>query len=289
MKILINLKSAIKDILCKRLKKETGVSHENHGLLTTMSALLIVIMLSGVVFGLSIKFTNWAVNVASKSFWDSAASVRGAFSNEKDNTDSSIEIKECEYQQQEKWHLWDGQLVITPTGFILPENVARGLYSYSIPLQKEDKYTLKFSPQGDVINYVVLIPNLFELVVGDNDYKTIYLKISNVLEEAPVHAVEEEVQKTTRPSLRYAIKKGTTVGVKINQTMEGGALVLHVEIVYVPDVEINSEPLIDDFTYKFIPSPIFDIGDLALTVGFFRGEGNQDSEIRGRFICPLLQ
>ncbi|MCK5096277.1 MAG: hypothetical protein KAR24_02900 [Candidatus Pacebacteria bacterium] len=287
MKFLVKLKNAIGNIFCDRLTKESGLNYKDHGLSVTIIAWLVVLL----IFTVVLAFFIGVGKVVSDRVvgWGNTASVEDAFSKEKNNTDSSIEIKECEYQQQEKWHLWDGQLVITPTGFILPENVARGLYSYSIPLQKEDKYTLKFSPQGDVINYVVLIPNLFELVVGDNDYKTIYLKISNVLEEAPVYAVEEEVQKTTRPSLRYAIKKGTTVGVKINQSMEGGALVLHVEIVYVPDVEINSEPLIDDFTYKFIPSPIFDIGDLALTVGFFRGEGNQDSEIRGRFICPLLQ
>jgi hypothetical protein len=168
---------------------------------------------------------------------------------------------------------------------ILPNGTVSGLLKYNEKINSSSMFDLHFVPYGDrAINFVVSLPEIYEIVIGDGDYRTVTLKVSPGVGQQfqPLLAVGRDKE---RVSLGHEIKKGSQVGLNIKQELlPSGHLWVQFDISYWP-TEIN-DVVTEPFAYEFNPSPkIHDA--LYLELGLFRN-ARDESAIEVEMIDPRV-
>lgn len=188
-----------------------------------------------------------------------------------------------------KWRDAEGNLASVrkePDILILPLNDSSGLLKYSDPVPVDLAYEIRFIPLGDrAINFVVAMPEIYEIVIGDGDYRTISLKRSPGINQSPSIPVQEKMTGLERPKLTYLVNKNNEIRINIKQELlPNDNLWLQFDIHYWG--EGKKQKLPQSFSYEFKPSPRID-DSLFLNLGLIRGI-LYDAYISVKLIEPSL-
>ena len=128
------------------------------------------------------------------------------------------------------------------------------------------------------------LDEIYQIVIGDNDFWTIALRATDAIGGELIPIEEDSTQKT-RPRLLNKIKNGTTVKVALNQKfIDENTYQIELTISYKPDTDVLNETQTDKFTWTFEPSPAI-LKKPSLSVGLIRGLEDK-SEISVNFVDP---
>ena len=191
------------------------------------------------------------------------------------------------------WDVWLGELSQSTkenSQYYLPSDESQGLFKYSKDLPNELICEFIMVPLGErAINFVISFDEFYQIVIGDNDYRTVSLSASPGLGESFV-PIREVSSQLTRPWLKGgSIRKGSRVNVVVEQGFVG-ADKYRVEIIvdYLPDSAENGDRQNQAFAFEFTPSTHVFRKPLELSIGLIRGLGDV-SQIALDFITPDLE
>jgi len=273
------LKELIKDLIGSHLRIQLSEYNEK-----IQEVIAIIIVIAVVFNGVKIYFKNKIED--EQILGDISEQTNITYQGDSSQTTniqqgegSQVFISNMDYQNKKiefdsnKWHDSEGNLAIIrkePNILILPLNDSSGLLKYSDPIPVDSIYEIKFIPLGDTaINFVVTIPEIYEIVIGDKDYRTISLKYSSEINQPPSIPVREKTTGLDRPKLTYPVNKNSEIGINIEQKlMSNGNLWVQFDIHYW--AEDKKQKLPQSFTYEFKPSPRID-DSLFLNLGLIRG------------------
>ncbi len=293
-----DLGNFFKTWFCHSLAKVTGNKCEDRKVLTLFVALICLCLMSiGFVnIGLYIKdyFRKTIDTIPAESFdttnVEQSANVISA------TTDINIEIpkkdildtfSKCNLNTGE-WVRWLGtvnQDFEDKTHFTLPTNSSGALFKYIGKIDDFSSCEFIFIPRSEnSINYVLSLDEIYQIVIGDNDFWTIAVRATDAIGGELIPIKENSTQKT-RPRLLNKIKNGTTVKVILNQKFtDEDTYQIELAVTYKPDATTLSETETDKFTWTFEPSPAI-LKNPSLSVGLIRGL-NDKSEIGVNFVDP---
>ncbi len=172
-----------------------------------------------------------------------------------------------------------------PNRILLPSNEERGLLKYTEPIQKNCKYEIIFKPYGkEVINFVIAIPEIYEIVIGDMDYQTVTLKRSIKKGDPPNDPIVESIKKEVRPKLNYKVERESEIRINIEQQiLPNKNLWVQLDIQYwSPSI---NEKLPQTFKYEFKPSPMIN-DSLYLYIGLIKGKNTAENSVE--LIKPII-
>lgn len=189
-----------------------------------------------------------------------------------------------------EWVRWFGKInqdFEDKTHFILPVNSGGALFKYVGKIDDFSSCEFVFIPRGEnSVNYVISLDEIYQIVIGDNDFWTIAMRATDAIGGDLVPIREDSTQKT-RPRLLSKIKNGTTVKVALKQGFIGdGNYQIELVVTYKPDTTALDETQTSEFVWTFEPSPAI-LEKPSLSVGLIRGMGDK-SEIGVKFIDPSV-
>lgn len=269
-----------------KVKEATGESVKKHGIIVVSVGLILAFCILAVVLS---PFFALAEVSKQKVISMTASAYRAVLdlttppktTREKDNESCIL--------NKGYWTIWDGgALIRDKDGYSLPHDSPKGLFSYDIPLNPRGSYLVKFIPQGSQVNFSLLVPNLYEVIIGDGDYQTVTVKKSDAVEAPPSVTLEEGATGLLRPMLAYKIKPGTQVNAKVDEDMTENKITLNLEVTYLPDIGNSPDRKIEKFKYEFSPA-VPESGTHELVLGLFRVLKAKDKAIvRVQFVCPRI-
>lgn len=173
---------------------------------------------------------------------------------------------------------------------ILPIDEKSALIKYLNPIPKDSKFVIRLKPWSvKTINFVLQINPIYEVVIGDGDYRTVALKKSAGVDQP----IQDPVPKVNldnptditdiRPKFEYEVARGREMEILVYQRLlPDGKLWVQLDIQYwtkdgVPDLDV--------FKFTFTPSPSI-VDSLFLNLGLVRLKGSE--EISAEFIDPSL-
>ena len=189
----------------------------------------------------------------------------------------------------DKWNDGEGHLAglrKDPSILILPQNFASGLLRYDEPINTDVNYEIKFKPLGNkAINFVINIPEIYEIIIGDSDYRTVTLKYSPGLNQPmSVLAIENQTGRE-RPKLDYCVNKNSEIKINMSQEkLSNGNLWVQLDIHYWAKGVEQKFP--QSLSYEFKPSPRIE-DSLYLNLGLIRGNCH-DAYISIKLIKPSI-
>lgn len=187
------------------------------------------------------------------------------------------------------WRLWLGDMsrdVRDNQHFFLATDSTQGLFKYDNVYNINWVCDFIFVPRGEkAVNYVISLDGIYQIVIGDNDYWTITMRASDVI-DGPLVPIKEEKTQRDRPRLLNLIKPGSIVNVTLKQGFVDD-INYKVEIIvdYKHDTlsDIEAEP--ETFSWLFKPSPDIDIKPIELSIGLIRGRGD-NTDVGASFLSP---
>jgi hypothetical protein len=208
--------------------------------------------------------------------------------------DNEVQIIEGHPNQKvifntEKWRDGLGELAVSVSDssrIFLPPNIKSGTRRYFDPLPRNIAFIeTRFIPLGsEAINFVISIPGVYEIIVGDSDYRNVVLKRSDGKDEIPKIRVPEHNLGTERTPFKYIVKRGKEIGVNLKQeVLQNGNLWVQLDIQYWG--EGQGQKLPQTFQYEFKPSPWFE-DSLFLHIGLIQDENKKD--VSAEIITPIL-
>lgn len=203
--------------------------------------------------------------------------------------DESDIFSKCDFSTGE-WVRWFGKInqdFEDKTHFILPVNSGGALFKYVGKIEDFSSCEFVFIPRSEkTINYVISLDEIYQIVIGDNDFWTVAMRSTDAIGGDLVPIREDSTQKT-RPRLLSKIKNGTTVKVALKQGfIDDGNYQIGLVVTYKPDTTALDETQTSEFIWTFEPSPaIFE--KPSLSVGLIRGVGDK-SEIGVKFVDPSV-
>ena len=293
-----DLRDFFKTWFCHSLAKVTGNKCEDRKALTLFVALICLCLISvGLVnVGLYIKNYLWKttdtvpVKPFNRTDIEQPASVISATTDiniETPKKDAEDAFTKCDLNSGE-WVRWLGavnQDFEDKTHFILPTNSSGALFKYVGKIDDISSCEFVFIPRSEnSINYVLSLDEIYQIVIGDNDFWTIALRATDAI-GGELIPIEEDTTQKTRPRLLNKIKNGTTVKVVLNQKfIDEDTYQIELNVTYKPDTDRLNEMQIDKFTWTFEPSPAI-LKKPSLSVGLIRGLEDK-SEISVNFVDP---
>lgn len=151
-------------------------------------------------------------------------------------------------------------------------------YSEDFPLNTECKFS--FIPRGSkAVNLAISIDKLYQVTVGDNDYRTVSLRASREI-AGKLDPIKESRTNLTRPRLKENMTKGSAVDITLRQEFLDEKK-FRVTIIVAPAEQESGE-----FVYEFYPSPQIYLEPLRFSIGLIREPGDK-SEIAVSLLPPL--
>jgi len=289
---LKEVREICRKIFCHALQNWGGVKCEDYRMSTILAATLIMsfIIGGGLWSGSKTLYSLLSQGVQYVNR-DTGAHIPGPKTqNQSLRNMVSSEAENCDLTK-DKWQLWLGEMsrdVRDDSHYFLPDNSYRGLFKYESEINNVSVCEFIFVPRGDsVINYVISFSGVFQVVIGDNDYKTVTLRASDAI-DGPLYPIKEIQSGSVRPRLSSTVKPGSSIRVKLQQkSLDNGRYEVRVSVTYKNNVQENTEDSTEDFLWEFNPSPSIDLHALELSIGLIRGQGDVSS-IGVSFISPNL-
>jgi len=214
-------KKDLKDVLRDIIKHRFGIDFREY----KKSALIILILLGIVFFLYAVGFIrlDW-------DFWKS--------------TDSGLpttEVSPSDYYSDfidEKWveHLGKFYRSFNDLNhiFLFPET-PRALLKFHKPLPERREIEFKFSPLSeDAANIVINVGNLYEIVIGDNNYKTVSVK-ARIGPDEKWESIPEKQSGLLTKDMTGGMRKDSDVIMKINTEYHlDGNYFLDLKIKHIP-------------------------------------------------------
>lgn len=272
-------------ILCSLLSR-IGVSCKEH----KKAAIFVSLVVYLLIVVIPVVLWKGSTSVASEKIGERFVASVTTSTKKSSTMESATSGWDCADGKNE-WTLWYGDMSRSDkdkTLYFLPNDVNRGLYKYEGVVAASTTCTFKFVPRGDrAINYVVSLDEIYQIVVGDNDYWTISLRASDAL-GTPLKPIKELITGKERPHLLSTIKNGSQVVLEITQYMdENGLFNVTAEVSYSPS-SFAPQNRKEVFSWRFPTSPALELNPLELSIGLIRGQGDE-SAIRVNFVSPTPQ
>lgn len=276
-----------RDSTCHNLAR-IGIKCDIHKPWAITVALLIILPL--IVF--SDDIASYGIKTAGKiAKSGQTATTLEAGTNSNDPSQDDLSQENC-FQNEKEWSATLGALVNTTStsrSLAIPQSEVRGLYVYPKKVHVTSSCTFRFVPLGEAaINYTISFADFYEVVIGDNDYRTVTLRATEALQGSFV-AKTEVRRNSKRPFLDSPIKKGTKVLTEvIPKKFNNGDFDILVRVTYTADTNLlPSDFRIEEFSWRFRPSPILDEVDPSLSVGLIRA-AKDDREVAALFLLPKI-
>lgn len=285
---------------CYYLAKVTGNKCEDRKGLTLFVALFCLCLMSvGIVnVGIYIKNYFWQITEDNPAVYTGDLSTNQTASVITSGTDIKIEAPEndtpdvfskCDLNKGE-WVRWLGKInqdFEDKTHFTLPVNSSGALFKYVGKIEDFSSCEFIFIPRSEnSINYILSLDEIYQVVIGDNDFWTIAVRATDAV-GGDLVPIKEDVTQKTRPRLLSKIKNGTTVKVVLNQKfLDDDTYQIEVLVTYKPDTSTLDETQTSKFSWTFEPSPAI-LDNPSLSIGLIRGSGDK-SDIGANFIDPSV-
>ena len=295
-----DLRDFFKTWFCYYLAKVTGNKCEDRKILTLIVAVLCLCLMSVGVLNIAGYIKNYFWNTSDMNPEEpsvvpdsqQAANVITA------TTDINIEVplantpgtfSKCDLNTGE-WLRWFGKInqdFEDKTHFTLPTNSNSALFKYVGKIDDFSTCEFTFIPRSEnSINYVLSLDDVYQIVIGDNDFWTVAARSTDSIGGDLVPIKENSTQKT-RPRLSNKIKNGTTVKVILNQKfIDASTYQIELIVSYKPDSLILNEVQTSTFSWTFQPSPAI-LDNPSLSIGLIRGIEDK-SEIGVNFVDPKI-
>jgi hypothetical protein len=171
--------------------------------------------------------------------------------------------------------------------FTLPLNSSSVLFKYAGRIEDFSSCEFIFIPRSEIsINYVISLDEIYQIVIGDNDFWTVTLRATDAI-GGDLVPIREDITQKTRPRLLSKVKNGTTVKASLNQGfIDDGKYQIDLTVTYKRDTSELDEAQTSKFTWTFEPSPEI-LESPSLSVGLIRGFGDK-SEIGVKFVNPSV-
>lgn len=277
----------IRNAFCYSLEKLTGNKCEDYKIATNLIGGVFIISYSLGVFSLFFDIRSFFPMESQEN--NLATAVKsGVIKVDRPDNITSEKTVGCDLEE-ESWIRWYGEMnqgLDEKNYLTLPVNTTGTLFKYTGEIKDFSSCQFEFVPRSEkAINYLISIDDIYQIVVGDNDFFTVTLKATDSI-GGDLIPINESVTQTTRPRLLSKIKNGTTVRVQVNQKfLDDENYQVSVEVFYKPDIEQDSTDT-GLFSWVFNPSPAI-VDSAQLSVGLLRGDGDT-SEIGANFIYPRL-
>ncbi len=255
-------KKGLRDLLCAISRHKLGVEPKEYNILTN------IILVTILILSLCLLARLEVASILNFKTENNQTDNRGFSQQVNQENNSKIDFSNG------NWVIGQGnlsKLIGSSSIFYLPHGENSGLLKYTTPLNDKNslfQITFKSHSKGDSMNFIVTFPNVYELVIGDDDLRTITLKKSPSLGEPPKENIKEQRKNTVRPALKNDIIIGSEVALNIEQKLLlNGNMLIQVDIRYWHNLSEKKEP--DVFLFEFRPPP--GIEDLMhLHVGILR-------------------
>lgn len=141
------------------------------------------------------------------------------------------------------------------------------------------------SGDSSSINYVIEAVNLYEIIIGDNDRRSVSLKAFKG-EGSSMKPIRDAVTYKLRPSLTYAVRNDREAVVTVAHDVTGvGTLSVFISITYIPDIEGIEKVFSESFHFTFMTTQI-NIEEFKVGLGFLY----QDKDaVNARIIKPKIE
>jgi len=221
------------DFIFEMISNKWGVPLSSYSLKTRWAVVLIsiIIIFPFLLFtafgkeGISLEVLNKQISSVINNKGGNAQSVvfegNNNTINQNFNYDKNTKIK----FDNNKWVDSIGNLASwrkNKNQIILPFGENSGLLKYIEPISEDSRFEIRFKPLNkELINFVISIPAVYEIIIGDNDYQTITLKKSDSSGGIPNIQVPVIIEndpknnKVLRPRFDYELKKGEEIAVLV--------------------------------------------------------------------------
>ena len=189
-----------------------------------------------------------------------------------------------------EWVRWLGSInqdFEDKTHFTLPVNSNGALFKYAGKIDDFSSCEFAFIPRSEnSINYVISLDEIYQIVIGDNDFWTIAVRATDAI-GGDLIPIKEDFTQKTRPRLLNKIKNGTAVKVILSQKfIDDKTYQIDLDVSYKPDTTELNETQTSKFTWTFEPSPLI-LKKPSLSIGLLRGLTDK-SEIGVNFVDPSV-
>jgi len=164
--------------------------------------------------------------------------------------------------------------------FLFPETPG-ALLKFHKPLPERKEVEFKFSPLSeDSANIVINVGNLYEIVIGDNNYKTVSVKARIDPDEKWEFIPEKQSGQLTKDMIGGGMRRSSEVIMKIDTEHRlDGNYFLDLKIRYIPIEPINAG--YQNFHGQYIFTPHFqEYKPLDISVGLINPKLKTDVAVR---------
>lgn len=190
-----------------------------------------------------------------------------------------------DFSDEKIWQQYLGQFLTNGDNnyFSLASSNKRALLKFYKEFSEGEEVKFKFKPlSGDSANVVISVGNLYEIVIGDNDFETVSVKARSGVNGEWVSIPDKESHQLRRKIIG-GVRRGSEVIVKLNTEyyhLEGNYF-LDIEIKYIPKEPVNSGYQNFHSQYIFTP-PFQEYASLDISIGLINP--NNETDIAAEFI-----
>lgn len=252
----------LKDLLHKNVEKRTGASKEKH---PKIYKIIFVFFIIFILLVLYFSYKNYSNNSQQATL-----------------VLLSRDGNECKKIDLIEWETGQGELIINDNLWSIASMSSNGMLRYKESIQLSSEIKITFVPYSEKqINFILLVHDLYEIVIGDGGYQGVTLKAS------PGNNRQMRTIKNTEGYTRNIFEKGelnsgVDVTVVLNQKisrLEDDSYEINISILYRSGIENEEDKLFATYDFPLPPKFNYEKENMKFSMGLLAANDNTDVSV----------